>query len=76
MMADQLIEYLKSTLSSTSELSHDTELFSSGALDSVSMLDLIAFVEETAGIQIRAEDVTLENFDTPARICRFAEGHC
>lgn len=36
------------------------------------MLNLIAFVEETSGIQVRPEQVTLENFDTPARIVRFA----
>ena len=28
------------------------------------MLSLIAFVEETSGIEVRPEHVTLENFDT------------
>ena len=51
----------------------ETPLFSSGALDSVAMLNLLAFVEEQAGFEIRADEVTLENFDTPARILRFAE---
>jgi D-alanine--poly(phosphoribitol) ligase subunit 2 len=50
----------------------ETPLFSSGALDSVAMLNLLAFIEEHAGIEIRADEVTLENFDTPARILRFA----
>ena len=50
----------------------DTLLFSSGALDSVGMLALIAFVEEQAGIEIHAEDVTLDNFDSVGRILRFA----
>ena len=51
----------------------DTPLFSSGALDSVAMLSLIALVEEAAGIEIHAEDVTLDNFDSVERILRFAE---
>lgn len=51
----------------------DSELFSSGALDSVAMLNLIAFIEEAAGIQVRPDQVTLENLDSPARILRFAE---
>ncbi len=50
----------------------DTPLFSSGALDSIAMINLIAFIEQQAGIEIRADEVTLENFDTPARISRFA----
>lgn len=54
------------------EASDDTPLFSSGALDSIAMINLIAFVEEQAGIEIRADEVTLENFDTAARISRFA----
>ncbi|MDX3899195.1 MAG: acyl carrier protein [Sphingobium sp.] len=50
----------------------DTPLFSSGALDSIAMINLITFIEQQAGIEIRADEVTLENFDTPARISRFA----
>ncbi|MCB4858144.1 acyl carrier protein [Sphingobium sp. PNB] len=64
------------TISGFSDIGADahgeTPLFSSGALDSVAMLNLLAFVEEQAGIEIRADEVTLENFDTPARIVRFA----
>lgn len=51
----------------------ETQLFSSGALDSVAMLNLIIFVEEHTGIEIRADEVTLENFDTAERIIRFAQ---
>lgn len=50
----------------------DTPLFSSGALDSVAMLDLIAFIEKATGMEIRADEVTLDNFDTAERILRFA----
>ncbi len=69
---NQLMLFLKDTL----QIDHvdiESELFSSGMLDSVSMVNLIAFIEEKAGVQVRAEDVTLENFDTPARILRYAE---
>lgn len=70
---DKLVAFLTDTLKVDGELDADSELFSSGALDSVAMLQLITFVEEAAGIQIRPEDVTLENFDSAARIVRFAE---
>lgn len=67
-----LVAYVRESLHYDGELDAETPLFSSGALDSVAMMTLIAFVEETAGIQVRAEDVTLENFDTASRIARFA----
>jgi acyl carrier protein len=70
---DKLIAFLSDTLKADGEIDADSELFSSGVLDSVAMLQLITFVEDTAGIQIRPEDVTLENFDSAARIVRFAE---
>ena len=54
------------------EATAETPLFSSGALDSVAMLNLITLVEEQSGIEIRADEVTLENFDTVTRILRFA----
>lgn len=69
----QLIGYLRDSLSVDGNLDPDSELFSNGALDSVAMLSLIAFVEEKSGIEIRPEHVTLDNFDTPGRIVRFAE---
>lgn len=54
------------------QVAPETPLFSSGALDSVAMLNLILFVERETGAEIRAEDVTLENFDTAASILDFA----
>lgn len=68
----KLLAYLNDTLS-IGDADSEIELFSSGLLDSVSMVNLLAFIEEATGTAIRGEDVTLENFDTPARILRFAE---
>jgi acyl carrier protein len=68
----KLIGYLRESLN-IAHADSESELFSSGLLDSVSMVNLLAFVEQSTGLAIRAEDVTLENFDTPARIIRFAE---
>lgn len=69
----QLLSFLKDTLNVDGDVSLESELFSSGALDSVAMLQLITFVEETAGVRVRPEDVTLENFDSAQRILKFAE---
>ena len=54
----------------------DTLLFSSGLLDSFSMVDLIMFIEEAAGIRVHPIDVTLDNFDSIERILAFVEARC
>jgi acyl carrier protein len=73
MTEERLIGYLRAELALGDGLDPDSELFSNGALDSVAMLNLIAFVEEVCGIDVRPEDVTLANFDTPARIVLFSQ---
>lgn len=55
------------------DLTDDTGLFSGGLIDSLSVMDLVGFVEEQIGAPIRPGDITLENFDSIDRIVRFAE---
>ena len=64
----EVIEFLRDALSVDEPIDVESELFSTGLLDSVAMLNLITFVEEKAKIEVRASDVTLDNFDTPQRI--------
>jgi acyl carrier protein len=54
----------------------DTLLFSSGLIDSFSMVDLIIFIENTASLQVHPVDVTLDNFDSIVRILAFVEAQC
>ena len=54
------------------DIDAETELFSTGVLDSVAMMNIIGFVEEKAEIEVRPADVTLENFDTCKRIVDYA----
>ena len=54
------------------ELDDDTGLFSGGLIDSLSVMDLVGFVEQEIGITIRPGDINLENFDSIGRILRFA----
>ena len=46
----------------------DTALFSSGLLDSFSMVELLAFIEKLAGCRIRVVDVNLDTLDTVEKI--------
>jgi acyl carrier protein len=54
----------------------DTLLFSSGLIDSFSMVDLIMFIEEAAGFRVHPADVTLNNFDSIDRLLAFVEARC
>lgn len=71
--ADDLIGYLKNDLNIDEPVDAGTELFSSGLLDSVSMVGLITFIEERTGATIQPGDVTLDNFDTVERIQAYVE---
>jgi acyl carrier protein len=51
------------------EIGENSPLFSSGIVDSVSLLELVVFLEKRHGIKIGPGDLSLENFDTVSRIC-------
>ena len=62
---EALCAYLEGTLGVPSDDLADPEalLFSTGILDSFSMVDLIMFIEGEAGVQLSPADVRLENLD-------------
>jgi acyl carrier protein len=72
LTAQGLAAFLTDDLNVEGPLDAETELFSSGLLDSVAMVNLIAHIEDAARIEVRPSDVTLDNFDTIARILAYA----
>lgn len=52
----------------------DTELLMSGLLDSLSVINLIAWIETEADISIDPADVIFENFERPSAIHRLIAG--
>ena len=70
---DRLMHFLSTAFDvDQTELTPDTGLFSEGVLDSLSLADLLTYVEDEASITVTAEDVTLDNLDSVDRIVRFA----
>ena len=49
------------------ELDPDASLISSGIVDSLALLRLIAFIEEKFGVVIEDEEVVSDNFETLER---------
>jgi len=53
-------------------LDDDTKLFTGGLIDSLSVMDLVTFVERELGKRVPPAAITLENFDSIAQIVAFA----
>lgn len=68
---DNLIRYMNDGLGIGEIIEPETELFSNGLLDSVSMVNLIIYIEEQAKVVVQPSDVTLENFDSVSRIVQY-----
>ena len=59
-----LAHYIKSEIlhGRNVDLNEDEDLLGTGILDSLSILQLVAFVEERFGIRVPDEDVVYDNF--------------
>ena len=49
-------------------LTDDTALISSGVLDSISVVKLVAHLEEVYGVELEAHEMSADFLDTPAMI--------
>ncbi len=73
---ESLREYLSTkTRRDLSKVDDDAELFSSGLIDSFAMVDLLVFLEKSAGTKLGPEDINLDNLDSVNRILGFAAAH-
>jgi len=63
-MKDVIRDFIATTFHvDKEEIKYNIPLISSGMIDSVQMLELVAFVEKEFGITVGLDDTTLENFD-------------
>jgi len=69
---EDLIDYITRHFNvNRADLDNGQLLFSNGLLDSFNMLDVIAFIEERAGITIGSMEINLDNLDSVDRIIDF-----
>ncbi len=74
MTRTSLIDFMTDRMGLDPEgVDDDTPLFSSGLLDSFSMVDLIMHVESHTGRRMSAGEVTLDNLDTVRCILGYVE---
>ncbi|MES0863781.1 acyl carrier protein [Ruegeria sp. SCPT10] len=70
---DALRNYVQQTLLGGRLITDTEELLLSGMIDSLGVMSLVGFVEETYGIDIPFEDMTLENLNSIDAILRYAD---
>lgn len=72
--ASKLHEFIvEETGMDATEFNAETALFSEGYIDSFTMTQIIAMIEEEAGITVAQSDITLENFDTIGRMAAYVQ---
>ena len=54
-------------------ISDSDELLNSGIVDSLGILEIVAFIEKTFGITVADEELTSENFETLTSLTNFVE---
>jgi len=54
-------------------VAHDEDLLASDILDSLGIMELVAFLEEKHGIKVSDSDLTPENFQTVDSIVAFVD---
>jgi len=70
----RIVEFLKQEADiSEATLSTGTLLFSSGIVDSFSLVSLMSFIEDAGDIRISPADVTLDHFDSIDKIMAYVK---
>lgn len=69
-MKEELIEYIKKEFveDPDEEIEENTPLISSGLIDSLSVVSLVAFIDKKFGVKIPDEKGTVDNFETVNKI--------
>ena len=69
---EELLGYLQTDLGiDTSQVADSTPLFSSGIIDSFSLVSLLTFVETTCAFKVSPLEVNLDNMDSIERLMGF-----
>ncbi|MDM7999874.1 MAG: acyl carrier protein [Dehalococcoidia bacterium] len=55
------------------DLKDDVSLMEEGIMDSTGVLNLVMFIEETFGVQVRDEELVPENLDSIDRLVSFVK---
>jgi methoxymalonate biosynthesis acyl carrier protein len=69
----RLVEFLRS-VAGLPALDGGTELLDAGIVDSLTMMDLLVFIESEFGLRLDFSDLRTDNFRTPATLAALIAG--
>jgi acyl carrier protein len=69
MMVEEIINYINEEIDVL--VTQEEELLSSGLIDSITIMKLIAHLEETYEIKVPPQDMVIENFNTISSIIEY-----
>ena len=72
-----LIEFVKNEVmrNKNAKLDENEDLLSAGILDSLAILQLVAYIEDQFGIKVPDEDVVFENFQSINALTSYLENY-
>ena len=59
----------------TQRINDEALLFSTGALDSFYLIDIVTFLEQRTGLKVRPRDLEFGNFDSVSRMVAYVARH-
>ncbi|MCB9422323.1 MAG: acyl carrier protein [Ardenticatenaceae bacterium] len=75
-VSEQIKQYIAETFLFSDDgfnLGDDVSFLDEGIIDSMGVLELIMFVEETFGISVEDDEIKPENFDSVNKLCGYIE---
>lgn len=70
---DGLVIFVREKAGGNVAIDDETLLFSTGLIDSFALVDLMLFIEGAADIRVEPFDVSLDHFDSVARIMQYVQ---
>jgi|KBSSwiStaDraftv2_1062776.scaffolds.fasta_scaffold1905835_2 acyl carrier protein len=73
-LSERILEFIRTQLGVDDALTPDTPLVTNGLIDSVGLMRVAAFLEQTTGITIPDQDINAGHFDTVRQIDAYLRG--
>ncbi len=67
----KIIKFIKNNFPLNEELNDDDSFFDSGIIDSIGVLELVAFIEKKFNVKIDDEELIPDNLDSVNKILNF-----
>jgi len=71
-MIEEITKYISEEIDT--DINAEEELLSSGLIDSITIMKVIAFLEETYDVKVPPQDMVIENFNTVQSMSDYLKG--